>query len=456
MEVIFKIDMPKAVLSALDILKSGGFDSYVVGGCVRDSILKRIPSDWDITTSALPNQIKNCFGSYKTIDTGIKHGTVTVLVDGFSIEITTFRIDGDYLDSRHPESVVFTNKIEDDLSRRDFTINAMAYSPDDGLIDVFGGLDDINAHIMRCVGDAKTRFEEDALRILRMFRFAAQLGFTIDEKSLTSGIECAHLLKRISKERIATELNKIFLSENPEPILELLSKNGIMNLIIPQWEFTVGFDQKSIFHDRTIDMHIIQAVGNYSGDDLVVKLALLLHDIGKPSTFTVDEDGRGHFYGHDRVGADMSMEILRDLKYDNQTINSVHNLVYYHDQKFETKYSVNKILGKLGETDFYRLIEVKKADALAHIPDSAAHRLDFVRKMIEFVDEIITEESVLKVKDLAIDGNDLKNMGFVEGRKIGDLLNNILDMVMRGDIQNDRDVLLKYSEECFCDFERKK
>lgn len=417
---------------------------------MRDSVIGREPSDWDISTPAKPDEIRTCFSSYKVIDTGIQHGTVTVLMDGLSVEITTFRIDGEYIDHRRPESVTFTKDVMQDLSRRDFTMNAMAYSPTEGLYDPFDGVSDIESGIVRCVGDAAARFREDALRLLRLFRFAAQLEFDVEDESLNAAVQCRFLLDSISKERIASELNKILVSENPRSVLTLLSDTGIMSIIIPQWKHVIGFEQFSPYHDRTVDKHIIDATQN-APNDFLVRLSLLLHDIGKPYTFTVDEDGRGHCYGHEKIGAELSTNILKRLKYDNKTINSVYNLVLYHDQGFETRYSVGKILDELGTDDFYRLLELKRADAAAHCPSSAKYRLGCADKMAELADEILDGQVVINLKSLNINGNHIKDMGLAQGKEIGLILDRLLDMVMNGELENDYDCLINRAREMHMD-----
>lgn len=437
--------MPSQVIKALKILEHSGYKAYIVGGCVRDSILNKVPSDWDIATSALPDQVKACFLSYRVVDTGIKHGTVSVLLDGLSLEITTFRIDGQYSDARHPEAVVFTNSIKDDLYRRDFTINAMAYSNLTGLVDPFGGIADIKNKIIRCVGNPYDRFGEDALRILRMFRFSAQLKFSIHDDSLNASIKCKDLLHKISKERISMELDKILISDNPRYVLKLLSSSGIMTVIIPEWENLINFDQRSAHHDRTVDNHIIDAVCNCE-NDYKLRLALLLHDIGKPDTFTIGEDGRGHCYGHEEIGAEMAKNILKKMRYDNKTINTVYNLIIYHDKILTTKYSVGKVMCELGHEDFHRLIQLKRADALAHVPESAKFRLAILEKTIMYADEIYNENIPINLSSLNINGNHIKEIGVKEGKEIGYILDKLLSMVILGEIKNEYDCLKIYAE----------
>lgn len=438
--------IPDQILLALKILEENGHDAYIVGGCVRDRLLGKQPNDWDITTSALPDMVMQCFCNFKVIETGLKHGTVTVLINKMHIEITTFRVDGEYVDGRRPENVLFTSSIEHDLSRRDFTINAMAYNPQKGLVDNFGGINDLKSKIIKCVGNAVTRFEEDALRILRMFRFAAQLSFDIDQESLEAASQCRSMLEKISKERVSSELNKILLSDNPQKVLNLLVDYGIMELIIPQFQYVIDFDQKSKHHDRKLDRHIIDAVC-FANNDLVTRLALLLHDIGKPDTFTIDEKGNGHCYGHDIIGAEMSAIILKNLKYDNKTICSVYNLILNHDKVFDTKYKVGKLIDKLGDDDFFRLVELKYADTLSHANGSINYRLELLDKMVEIAGTIFEEQGTINIKGLNISGDDIMQLGIKQGKNIGYILNQLLNMVMNEEIENNHTKLAEKANE---------
>ena len=357
-----RIKLPDKVNTIIHTLQSHGYEAYAVGGCVRDSILGRRPEDWDITTSAMPEETKALFSH--TFDTGIAHGTITVLLGREGFEVTTYRIDGKYEDSRHPTEVIFVRNLKEDLLRRDFTINAMAYNEDDGLVDIFGGLEDIEQGIIRCVGDADARFSEDALRILRGVRFAAQLGFQIEGKTREGMRQLAPALAKISAERIQTELMKTLLSPRPDMLREAYVL-GITKEFLPEFDLAMETGQETPHHMYTVGEHILHALQNIRSDR-ALRLTMLLHDLGKPAKKTIDEEGIAHFKGHAETSRKIAREILRRLKFDNATLHSVEKLVYYHDYRMPvTEKNVRRAMNKIGKDLFPLYLEVRRADVLA-------------------------------------------------------------------------------------------
>lgn len=438
----FNILLPKEVEYVLNKLNNFGYDSYIVGGCVRDSILQRQPNDWDICTSALPDEMIEVFKEHEVIPTGLKHGTITVLIDKMPIEITTFRIDGEYSDNRRPDRVEFTTDIVEDLSRRDFTINAMAYNPHTGLIDPFNGADDIQNKIIRCVGDPYNRFAEDALRVLRAIRFSCQLEFEI-EPMTTLAIKKMYInLGYISQERITSELNKMLVCKSF--YRHLLEMPEVFSHIIPELSAGVGFHQLNPYHIYTVYDHIAYAV-SYGEKDLVTKLALLFHDISKPHCGTYDSDGVAHYYGHGAVSAEMADKIMKRMKYDNDTREKVVELIKYHDATIEPKHKyIKKWLNRLGEEQFRRLLNVRTADILAQKTIPNDERFDRISMVLKLIDEILAAEECFTLKDLAINGKDLLVLGIPEGKQIGEILNVLLNMVIDDEIENNKDKLLNF------------
>lgn len=436
----FDIKIPKDAETIINRLNERGYEAYVVGGCVRDSILGRTPNDWDICTSATPDKVIEIFADHEVIPTGLQHGTVTIVINHTPYECTTFRIDGDYSDNRRPDKVEFTTDIIKDLSRRDFTINAMAYNPKIGLVDPFGGAEDIKTKVIRCVGDAKERFTEDALRILRAVRFAVQLDFCID--SLTdNAIELLHKnLKNISIERITSELNKMIIC--PSFYRQMLCREFLFTLIIPELKECVSYDQHNPYHAYDLYMHIALAVG-FGNRDTVTELALLLHDIGKPQCQVFDELGIAHYYEHAKISAFLADERLKAMKYDNDTRKKVVELISYHDATFndEPKH-IKKWLNKIGEEQFRRLLEVRYADIFAQNAMSMSQRLAYIDRIKERLDEVLASEQCFQLKDLAVNGNDLIGIGVPQGIQIGNTLNWLLDLVINGDVNNDKSELL--------------
>lgn len=438
-----KISVPSYVTKCIATLENNGFEAYIVGGAVRDCIMGNTPSDWDIATNATAETVGNLFP--KHFDTGIKHGTVTVLSDGFAVEITTYRIDGIYSDSRHPEKVTFTDSIEKDLSRRDFTVNAIAYNEKRGIIDPYGGLNDIENRIIRTVGDADKRFNEDALRIIRCVRFSAKLDFEIDEKTFSSVKRNANLLKNISAERIKHELDLFLLSQRKE---KLLIKSGICSVILPEVERCFDIEQNNPHHCYNVGEHTFKALENAKGN-LYVRYAVLLHDIGKPDTKTTDENGVDHFYNHPLRSCDIAREILNRLKTDNKTKDYVLTLIKCHDIRPEPNAkSLKRFLRKYPNIDFYDYITVRKADVMGQNPSIINNSLEKISILEKVYEKIIFEKQPFLPKDLEIDGNDLKEIGFC-GKEIGDTISTLLDTVLDNPSLNDKNTLYNLAKDIY-------
>jgi tRNA nucleotidyltransferase (CCA-adding enzyme) len=431
--------LPSYVSTVLDTLHQHGYEGYIVGGCVRDFLLERTPADFDVTTNATPTQVEEVFKEYQVVETGLQHGTVTVLVQGYPVEITTYRIDGTYSDGRHPDSVEYTSNLKDDLSRRDFTINAMAYNHTDGIIDEFDGMRDLNNRVIRCVGNPQQRFSEDSLRILRAIRFSSQLTFSIDMPTSFMIHNHKKALLGVSKERITVELNKLIMGNNVHHVL--MEYSDVISTIIPEIAPCIGFNQHSKYHKYDIWEHIAVSVDN-APLILHVRLAMLLHDIGKPQTFRLDENGQGHFPNHAHVGAKMVEKILKDLKYDNATIKRVTMLVYHHDDEFNSEYDIKKALLLMGMETFMELLKVQSADALSKY-DFCKERLHHIDTVKNLCINIVARGDCLSLKELAIGGNDLKGLG-IEGKAIGETLDYLLDEVMKGNVINEKTELMQY------------
>ena len=422
---------------ALELLHKAGYEAYLVGGCVRDLIMKIPAHDYDITTNATPEEMKKVFFGYTTIETGIKHGTITFLYNKEPIEITTYRIEGKYKDNRHPETVEFTTKLENDLSRRDFTMNALVYNENEGIIDLFGGQKDIASKTIRAIGVAENRFKEDALRILRAMRFSSQLGFEIEEETKKAMVKCAPLLHNISAERISQELNKLLIGKNVKNVI--LDCYEILGELLPEIKKMHGFDQCNKYHIYNVLEHT--AISVESIDPVAhLRLAMLLHDTGKVYTFTRDENGTGHFYGHNKVSSEIAMDFLNRYKYDNFTKERVVQLVKIHDTPIEMdRIFIKKRLNRLGKDAFFDLLKVKRADNLAQNPKY--FWLDKLNEMENIAREIV-EENEFTLSSLKIDGNDLITLG-IKGKKIGEVLNLLLNEVIEEKIPNERKALLK-------------
>lgn len=437
-----RYSLPLGAAFIIDPLQENGFEAYVVGGCVRDRLLGRVPKDWDICTSASPQQVMEVFGDKRVIETGLQHGTVTIVMPDGLYEVTTFRVDGTYSDNRHPDEVKFVKSLEEDLARRDFTINAMAYNDRRGLVDPFGGEKDLADGVIRCVGDANARFHEDGLRLMRALRFASKYGFRIEDGTAEAIHKCSHLLRNIAVERINTELCKLLCGKNVLRVL--LDYPDVITEIIPEMKPCVGFRQNNKYHQYNVYDHIAHAVSNYTGEDTVVNVTLLLHDIGKPNCYTQDERG-GHFYGHGVVSRDIAEGVLTKLRFDNQTKADVLELVLFHDSVIEpTPKTVRRWLNKIGPEQFYRLLEVRMADILAHSKDTQASRIERCNALRTIVGDILEQQQCYTVKDLAVNGYDVMQSGVPEGKEVGAALNEILDKVIGGELENERSALLEY------------
>ena len=432
--------LPKAVETAINKLKAAGHEAYIVGGCVRDALRGVEPHDYDMTTSALPEETKAIFSEYRIIETGMKHGTVTALIDGEPLEITTFRVDGEYSDNRRPQSVTFTRSLEEDVARRDFTVNAMAYSPETGVMDFWGGRDDLANGVIRAVGDPDRRFNEDALRIMRAARFASVLNFEIDGATSDSMIRNRALLKNISAERINVELSKLLLGDGCERILTDYAV--ILGEIIPEMVPAFGFDQRNYHHIYDVYTHTVKAVVNCPSDRNI-RMAALLHDIGKPSVFTVGNDGVGHFYGHSEKSMEIAEEVLSRLKFDNASKEEILTLIKYHDPVIPVNRSaVGRWARRLGMETLFKLLDLKAADNLAQAPEYI-DRLKGYEEIRAIADGMITENACFSLKDLAVNGGDLiKECGYTPGKAIGETLSALLDAVISEELPNERDVLL--------------
>lgn len=442
----FNINIPTNANALIHILQKHGHVAYVVGGCVRDSILGRNPHDWDICTSATPSEMLDIFNDKKVIETGLQHGTITVVVDDESYEITTFRLDGDYSDHRRPDVVTFTSNLEEDLSRRDFTINAMAYNDDEGLIDPFGGLLDIENGQIKCVGNANHRFQEDALRVLRALRFACQTNFEIELHTSRAIDSNAHLLDMISKERINSELCKMVTSSS-FPCVLIVYVN-VFCRIIPELNDMVGFNQNNPYHDYDVFIHTARALMHDSSSDLITRLAILFHDFGKPHCYQDGDDGIRHFKGHGKVSAEITDYIMLRLRSDNQTRHDVAELVHYHDATFEVGHKyVKRWLNKIGEKQFRRLLDVRRADIRGQKKEYDAERINKVDIIEQMIDEVLQDGECFSIKSLAINGNDLLNIGYKTGKELGRTLSVLLQMVIDGEILNDKDELLKIAKD---------
>lgn len=440
-----KIEIPEKAKYIINTITGAGFEAYAVGGCVRDSILGRMPEDWDITTSAAPEQVKALF--QRTIDTGIQHGTVTVMLDREGFEVTTYRIDGKYEDSRHPREVTFTPSLEEDLKRRDFTINAMAYNDEAGLVDLFGGLEDMDRKRIRCVGNAQDRFREDALRIMRAIRFSAQLGFYIEEQTEGAVRELASDLSRISAERIQAELVKLLVSDHPDYIRTAYDM-GVTKVILPEFDVTMETPQNHPHHQYSVGEHILHSLLEVKADRHL-RLAMLFHDIGKPATLTVDEEGITHFHGHPAVSEEMTIKILRRLKFDNDTIHRVSRLVKYHDYGNGMEPDlriVRRAVNRMGEDIFPDFLLVKRADVMAQSLYLREEKLRSLEKWKELYEEILSRRECVSLKTLAVTGKDLLAMGKGPGKEIGEVLNALLELVLEHPEYNTRERLLEEAE----------
>lgn len=439
-----KIFIPDYAQKALSLLHAQGFKAYIVGGCVRDAVLGKTPNDYDICTDCTPDVMKKVFSGFTTIETGIKHGTLTVLIDRQPLEITTFRSDGTYTDHRKPDSVKFEKELSEDLKRRDFTVNALCCNEAEGVVDMFGGLDDIENKVIKCVGKPQERFDEDALRILRALRFSSVLDFEIEANTSQAVHQQKELLKAISAERIAAELKKLLCGRDPARILT--EYRDVFAVIIPQLAPCFDFAQNNPHHCYDVYTHICKSVNNIE-PDWVLRLAMLLHDIGKPLVHTVDENGIDHFKTHPLRSAEIAREVTGALKLDNKSRSRIYSLVLEHDNRIPAKKrSVRRFLSKYDEAFFADYIKVRRADTLAQSGYFRREKLEELDELEKIAKQICDEALCLHICDLAVNGNDLKELG-LSNRQIGEGLKLLLDAVIEEKTANEKDSLLDYLKE---------
>lgn len=462
------MQIPERVKYILEQLKENGFEGYAVGGCVRDSILGRAPGDWDITTSAKPEEIKRIFR--RTVDTGIEHGTVTVMIGGEGFEVTTYRLDGKYEDHRHPKQVEFTPDLREDLKRRDFTINAMAYSPETGVVDLFDGMGDIERKCIRCVGNPMERFSEDALRMLRGIRFAGQLDFEIEKETEAAITKLAETIQNVSMERIRVEINKLLLSNNPEKML-LAEQTGLSRYFLPEFLTMLDTAQNNPNHCYDVGMHSLSAVRHvqevyrqcrkegqnelspygreYSDKkvETILVFSALLHDVGKPVCKTTDKEGVDHFYGHDARGSQMAHDIMRRLRFDNDTIHMVTEIVRYHERRYNgSRRALRRLISQAGINVMPYLFLIQEADVLAQSDYNREQKLARIAEAREMFLDIRKAHEAVCIKDLAVNGKDLISLGVKPGPEIGRVLRELLDVVIEEPDKNNSKLLLTEAE----------
>ncbi len=442
-----KIKMPVQAREIIEKLRHAGYEAYIVGGCVRDSILEKDPADWDITTSASPVEIKELFPY--TIDTGIEHGTVTVMIDHQPFEVTTYRVDGKYQDHRRPTQVHFTKSLKEDLLRRDFTINAMAYNDDDGLIDLYGGLADLKNGMIRCVGEAAQRFDEDALRILRALRFQAQLGFQVEEETKAAIRRQACFLKDISAERIQVELDKLLVSDHPEVLIDAY-KLGVTEIVLPEFDIMMETPQNNPHHKYNVGMHTIEGLRQIEADR-ILRWTMLLHDVGKPEA-RVEGKEKDHFKMHPVIGEKIAEKVLRRLKFDNQTLRQVKTLVLWHDRRFGSVKEINirtvrRWVSEIGPEMFEKLMKIQKADISAQSDYQREEKEAILTGTKQLFAKILEEQNCLSVKQLAVSGTDLIEAGVPQGKEVGEMLHWLLDQVLEMPSLNTKETLMDLVKE---------
>lgn len=439
------IVLPKNVKIIIDILNKNNFEAFIVGGCVRDSIIGLTPHDWDICTNAKPEEIKKCFANFNTFDTGIKHGTISIVIDSEVYEVTTYRIDGAYSDNRRPDSVTFTSDITKDLARRDFTINSMAYNEQNGLIDPYGGRNDLSDKIIRCVGNADIRFNEDALRIIRALRFASVYDFVIENETSESIRKNADLLKNIAVERISVEFNKLLCGNGAEEILN--NYREVIAVFIPEIKPMFDYNQHTRHHNRDLWRHTTFSVKSIDNTPLL-RMSMLLHDIGKPKACKRDEDGTCHFKGHPKYSAEMAEKILRRLKYPTDFIETCVTLIKYHDVRFNgSKRQLRHVMSAIGDKNVELLLKIQRADIMAQSDYKRNEKLEKLNLACRVYEEILADKDCFTLKQLEINGNDIKNLGVTEGVKIGKILKMLLSLVIEDKLENEKSALVKKAEE---------
>lgn len=434
-----RIELPDHVKFILDTLKRNGYEGYAVGGCVRDALLGRVPQDWDITTNAKPLQVKDLFR--RTIDTGLQHGTVTIMLDHIGYEVTTYRIDGEYEDGRHPKEVSFTGSLSEDLKRRDFTINAMAYNETEGLVDLFGGREDLEKGVIRCVGAPRERFTEDALRMMRAIRFSAQLGFEIEKQTMDAIRGLADTIQKISAERIQTELLKTLTSAYPQTV-RLFYETGLSSHFLPELDRMMETGQNNPHHCYSVGEHTLHSLSEVPKDK-VLRLTMLLHDVAKPGCKTTDEAGIDHFHGHPTQGAEIAKKVLRRLKLDNETIARVTQLIRWHDDNPPlSERNVRRAICRVGTAQYPDIFAVKRADIRAQSNYKKVEKLRYVDDYEAVYKQILEKNQCLSIKELAIDGSDLLAAGVPQGKAIGEKLQGLLELVLEQPERNTREYLL--------------
>lgn len=431
---------------AVETLKNNGFEAFLIGGSVRDHIMELPIGDIDITTNATPQQVKEVFRDFRVIETGIKHGTVTVLIENEPLEITTYRSESTYSDNRHPDSVTFSKSLSDDVVRRDFTMNAIAYDFSSGFCDLVNGIDDIKNQTIRCIGDAETRFREDALRILRALRFSSVLGFTIEENTKSAIHKCKDLLNNISAERIRDEFVKLICGKNVYNVFQEFS--DVISVFIPEIKPCINFKQENRHHCFDVYTHILKAI-EQSKPEPTVRLAIFFHDIAKPLVAHFDEKGEQHYYGHPKKGAEITEKILTRLRFDNNTKNQVVTLVAFHDSPIMINNAVEpdrkrlkRIMSQIGQDLIFDLIEIKRCDNSAQNPKYFRGE-NFYEDTYKIINKIISGEECFSIRDLKINGNDLIEMGY-KGKQIGDILNNVLEKVINDVLKNETESIKQY------------
>lgn len=434
--------IPDYVKKILTILNQAGHEAFCVGGCVRDLLLGRTPEDWDVTTSALPEEVQTLFAPH-SVPTGLRHGTITVVTGQGGVEVTTYRRDGDYHDCRHPDEVTFTDSLTEDLARRDFTVNAMALDGAGEIVDPFGGREDLRYEMLRCVGDPDRRLTEDALRILRCLRFSATLSFAIDTATEEALRRHKDLLSKIAMERVREELTKLILGPAADQVL--LEYADVVGVVLPEILPAVGFDQHNRHHCFDVWEHSVRAMAA-APKDPIIRWALLLHDLGKPDTFTVDEAGVGHFYDHGRRSEELARGICSRLRMDRESREAICRLVKLHDAPITmTEKGIRRLLRKLGEEDFRRLLQIKRGDNLAQHP-AYLGRQEWLNQVEEMLNVVLREDQCFSLRQLTVKGNDLLALG-LQGKNVGDMLNWLLDQVVEGKAPNQRELLLELAAE---------
>ena len=431
----------------IDRLRDSGYSCYAVGGCVRDSLLGLEPHDWDFTTSALPDEIERVFADCKTVTVGKKFGTVAVILDGHPYEITTYRIDGAYSDTRHPDEVRFSERLRDDLARRDFTVNAMAYNDTDGLVDLYCGQQDLSYGVIRCVGESEERFSEDALRILRALRFAAVLGFSIEQKTAEAILRQRKLLNEIACERIRDELLKLLCGDKVDFILRRY--RTVIAVFIPELQGTFDFEQHSKHHNRDVYRHTVAAVKNVEPDPLL-RTTLLFHDIGKPLAQTTDKYGVCHYKNHPKIGAEMTREILRRLCMPTAFSEEVCLMIRYHDERFKPDPAMLKgYLKELGPERMKRICKLQRADIMAQSAYLREEKLSNLSAVERELDRILLSGECYNLRMLAVSGTDLLHLGVTSGIVIGETLDTLLSKVIGSELPNEKEILLQYVKKTF-------